>query len=98
MNTFAGGTLTAAGLVLGLFGAQAIAQSPGTADDHVAAAKAAAGTEHVARFQQSCGPAPGPGPALASSAPVVPRAAPERSTWYVEPVKVFDNLYFVGEK
>jgi hypothetical protein len=25
-------------------------------------------------------------------------AAPERSTWHVEPVKVFDNLYFVGEK
>jgi metallo-beta-lactamase class B len=26
------------------------------------------------------------------------RTAPERSTWHVEPVKVFDNLYFVGEK
>jgi hypothetical protein len=22
---------------------------------------------------------------------------PDRSTWYVEPVKVFDNLYFVGQ-
>ena len=22
---------------------------------------------------------------------------PERSTWYAEPVKVFDNLYFVGQ-
>ena len=27
-----------------------------------------------------------------------PRPDPERSTWHVEPVKVFDNLYFVGEK
>jgi metallo-beta-lactamase class B len=25
------------------------------------------------------------------------RGAPDRSTWYVEPVKVFDNLYFVGQ-
>ena len=23
---------------------------------------------------------------------------PDRSTWYVEPVKVFDNLYFVGQR
>jgi len=39
MNTCAGGALAAAGLVFGLFGAQAIAQSAGTADGHVAAAK-----------------------------------------------------------
>ena len=26
-----------------------------------------------------------------------PRGAPDRSTWYAEPVKVFDNLYFVGQ-
>jgi metallo-beta-lactamase class B len=25
------------------------------------------------------------------------RGTPERSTWYVEPVKVFDNLYFLGQ-
>src|SRR5688572_25675476 len=25
------------------------------------------------------------------------RAAPDRSTWYAEPVKVFDNMYFVGQ-
>src|SRR5262245_50919290 len=23
---------------------------------------------------------------------------PDRSTWHAEPVKVFDNLYYVGEK
>jgi len=26
-----------------------------------------------------------------------PQAPPERSTWYAEPVKVFDNFYFVGQ-
>ena len=25
------------------------------------------------------------------------RGAPDRSTWYAEPVKVFDNLYFLGQ-
>src|SRR5688572_8441782 len=25
------------------------------------------------------------------------RAAPDRSTWYAEPLKVFDNFYFVGQ-
>ena len=26
-----------------------------------------------------------------------PQGSPDRSTWYVEPVKVFDNLYFFGQ-
>jgi len=30
--------------------------------------------------------------------PPRPRPVPERSTWHYEPVKVFDNLYYVGEK
>jgi metallo-beta-lactamase class B len=32
----------------------------------------------------------------ATSAPA-PRPAPPREQWYAEPVKVFDNLYFVGQ-
>ena len=97
MKYYAIGSLAAAGLVAGLFGSQAIGQStPDTAEAHIAAAKAAAGHDHMALFNSVCGPAPGP--AAATTAPVTPRAAPERSTWYVEPVKVFDNLYFVGEK
>src|SRR5262245_65854820 len=27
-----------------------------------------------------------------------PASAPARNTWYAEPAKVFDNLYFVGGK
>jgi len=74
--------------------AQVYAQTTaGTVDSHVAAAKAAAGTDHVALFEALCRPAPGPRPAESG-----PRPVPERATWHDEPVKVFDNLYYVGEK
>jgi metallo-beta-lactamase class B len=64
-----------------------------TAESHIAAAKAAAGTEHAALFEGLCVRTPGPPPARTE-----PREVPERSTWYHEPVKVFDNLTYVGEK
>ena len=87
-------SLTAAAVAAALLGTQVHAQTAaGTVDSHVAAAKAAAGTEHVALFDSLCRPASGP-PSAASG----PRPVPERSTWHAEPVKVFDNLYYVGEK
>src|SRR3954468_17545189 len=71
--------------------------TPGTAqntvDAPVAAAKAAAGKEHTVLFDGLCKPASGP-PQRAPG----PRVVPERSAWHYEPVKVFDNLYYVGEK
>ena len=33
----------------------------------------------------------------AAGAPAGPPAPPARETWYAEPVKVFDNLYFLGQ-
>jgi metallo-beta-lactamase class B len=42
------------------------------------------------------GGAPGAARGGPPAAPAV-RPAPDRSTWYAEPVKVFDNLYFVGQ-
>src|SRR5262245_34235160 len=83
--------LATTALVAGLAGAPAGAQ--GTIDSHVAAAKAAAGTEHTVLFDGLCKPASGP-PQRAAG----PRPVPERSTWHYEPVKVFDNLYYIGEK
>src|SRR5262245_28186882 len=65
----------------------------GTAESHIAAAKAAAGTEHGALFEATCVRKPGPPPARTE-----PRPVPERTTWHHEPVKVFDNLSYVGEK
>jgi metallo-beta-lactamase class B len=68
------------------------------ADAHVAAAKAAAGQDHLSLFDRLCTP-PAPraaGPAV--PAPARPSGPPPASEWHVEPAKVFDNLYFVGEK
>jgi metallo-beta-lactamase class B len=77
---------------------------------HIEAARKAAGTDHAGLFDAVCttarnviaqaaragGPpqagAGGPGGRAGG-----PPAAPARETWYAEPVKVFDNLYFVGQ-
>lgn len=91
-------------LTLGLMTAAAFAmvglemQSPDTVESHVAAARAAAGKDFTALADRLC-TAP---PARAGSTPAVapPRreGPPARDTWHAEPVKVFDNLYFVGEQ
>ncbi len=81
----------------------AIGQStPNTTQAHCAAAKAAAGSDHVRlyeRFTDICGenaqPARrGGGGGGRGGA----QAPPARDTWYHEPAKVFDNLYFIGTK
>jgi metallo-beta-lactamase class B len=98
-------------LCSGLFFAVAMAGVIGVADRvfarsqtveaHVAAAKAAAGTDHGALFDRLCTP---PAPRVAAPArpegTATPRPAgpPSRDTWHTAPAKVFDNLYFVGEK
>jgi metallo-beta-lactamase class B len=61
-------------------------QSANTAESHIATAKAAAGNEHEGLFNILCTPLP--------DQPAAP--TPPRSSWHVEPVKVFDNLYFIG--
>jgi len=76
---------------------------------HIEAARAAAGTEHAGLFDAVCttarnviaqASAPpragGPGRGGAGRAGGPP-AAPARETWHAEPVKVFDNLYFLGQ-
>src|SRR5438309_11578715 len=86
----------ATGLAFGL-SAAAVAQQ-GAADEHFARARAAARKDFTDIFDTSCGyirpeavitqaqpaAAPAPGP-------------PARATWHAEPVKVFDNLYFIGQ-
>ena len=77
---------------------------------HIAAAKAAAGAEHAGLFDAVCTTArqviaqasapPGAGGAgaagRAGNAGGAP-AAPARERWHAEPVKIFDNLYFLGQ-
>jgi len=84
-----------------------------SSESHIAAAKAAAGQDFQNLFNFQCyGPGPGgqraaPGTAAGrgqagargggrGGAPRQP-GPPDRSTWYAEPVKVFDNLYFFGQ-
>jgi metallo-beta-lactamase class B len=69
-----------------------------TVEAHVAAAKAAADGQTA--LVNLCNP---PAPAGARSGQPSARAGqppapPDRSRWQAEPVKVFDNLYYVGEK
>ena len=73
-------------------------QSDDTAEAHIARARTAAGDDYQNLFNFLCtvpaarGSGPGPGPRGGR-----PPGPPERSTWYAEPVKVFDNFYFVGQ-
>ena len=107
-----------------LFAASFFIAAAATAQDdvneHLAAARAAAGDEHAGMVQRLCpmptAAAPGRGgaagrggaPARGQGARGVPGGrggpargapggAPDRESWYAEPVKVFDNLYFVGQ-
>jgi metallo-beta-lactamase class B len=88
-------------IVLGaMAGAQSVSPE---AQKHIDAARAAAGTDHMGLFTPLCNGA------VALSNPPAPRGGgpgrgrqggppppPARETWHAEPVKVFDNLYFVG--
>ena len=93
-------------MAAGLIGVVASAQNPAI-DTHVAAAKAAAGQEHVALFTALCSEKPsGPGTGrraagagagnTATTTPAPPPGPPARERWHADPMKVFDNLYFVG--
>jgi metallo-beta-lactamase class B len=78
-----------------------MAAQSATSEAHVAAAKAAAGADFAGVFDRICREAV-PDAAAATSTPArgaAPRPAgpPPRDTWHAEPVRVFDNLYFVGQ-
>ncbi len=67
-----------------------------TVDTHVAAAKAAARQEHTSLLNLCSAPEPAPAAQQGQRAAAQPPGPPDRSKWHAEPVKVFDNLYFVG--
>jgi metallo-beta-lactamase class B len=86
-----------AGLVVffGLGTARGFAQNSTDAiDAHLRAAQRAAGFDFTGTLARLCiAPVP-----VLSREDEVPGPAPARDTWYTEPAKVFDNLYFVGSK
>ncbi len=77
-----------------LSSAPAMAQQPtNQIDAFLAQAKAAAQFDFTGTLARLCVlPQTAPGPDVA------PQPPPERATWYTDPGKVFDNLYFVGTK
>jgi len=88
---------TALAVGAGMVIASAQTASP-TVDGLVSAAKVAAGTDWSGTFMRLCIPPP-PAPAAARGGANTARTStPSRETWHVEPAKVADNLYFLGEK
>jgi hypothetical protein len=85
--------------VAALVWADANAQQPAanSVDGHMLAAQKAAGLEFPGLLSRLCVVPPNkensPPPQPPSA---TPRPAPDRSNWYAPPVKVFDNLYWVG--
>ena len=91
------GIATLVSLILGA-GATLVGQKGlDTVEANVNAARTAAGHEFPGLFEQLCvvpaRPAAPPAQGRGGQAP----ATPDRLVWHVEPVKVFDNLYFVGQ-
>jgi len=83
------------GLVIGIGVGAAQAQTPpaNPIDEYLARVKAAAAFDFTGTLVRVCvAPQTAPGPDVAPPPP------PARDTWYTDPAKVFDNLYFVGTK
>jgi metallo-beta-lactamase class B len=80
---------------LALISSLAFAQNSQTEiDAHMTAARNAAGFDFTGTLARLC-VAP---PFTAGIRDVAPGKPPARETWFTEPAKVFDNLYFVGSK
>src|SRR6202790_451609 len=91
-------THVCAALVLycALCAASAFARNTADAiDAHLVAARNAAGFDFTGTLARLC-----VAPIAVTSAlrDVAPGPAPARDTWFTQPAKVFDNLYFVGSK
>jgi metallo-beta-lactamase class B len=96
-------TITTIALAV-LISAAVLAGQSDTPDAHVARAKIAAGDTYQNLFNFLCavptprrGGARGGGPPSPPAPADTPAAATQAPAWYAEPVKVFDNLYFVGQ-
>ena len=90
-----------AALLAATFGLAHAAPMPDTVDAHVLAAQKAAsldfaGTLDVLCIQPADGADPGAAERAANAGRV--RANPPRESWFAEPAKVFDNVYWVGTK
>jgi metallo-beta-lactamase class B len=96
--------LVAVGVVAAMTVTLAQAPAPATPESLVIAAKRAAGQDHAGTFLRICvapdnlGGGAGGGRAGRGTAAPAAGAVPDRATWYAQPYKVFDTLYFVGTR
>ena len=70
-------------------------------DEAIRSAKTAAGFEHLGTLVRTCLLPQSGGENISDKVPdyvANAASAPARSTWYADPARVFDNLYFVGGK
>ena len=93
----------AASLGMGAFAQQVPSKRNFDAEIQTAleSAKTAAGFEFLGTLVRTCLLPQSGGENLSDNVPPYvtnPASAPARDTWYAEPAKVFDNLYFVGGK
>ena len=95
MKAHTGGIGAALAILVVSHGLRAFAQTtPDTIDGHLSAARNAAGFDFTGTLARLC-VAP---PFVSGVRDVAPGPPPPRDTWFIEPAKVFDNLYFVGSK
>jgi metallo-beta-lactamase class B len=81
------------------FTVRAQVTAPATPESLVSAAKRAAGVDYAGTFVRICvAPENLGGGGAGRGAASGPRTLPDRATWYAQPYKVFDNLYFIGTK
>ena len=108
MSSHVGGVCTPAALACAMGGAAVQAQQPRAARDFDAeiraalqSAKDAAGVDFLGALARTCLLPQSGGENNTDTLPgyvTKPASAPARDTWYAEPARVFDNLYFVGGK
>jgi metallo-beta-lactamase class B len=85
-------------ILIALALAAVLFQNADSPEAHVARAKTAAGNDYQNLFNFLCAtPTPRGGPSPSQATADKPAATSARPVWYAEPVKVFDNLYFVGQ-
>ena len=87
-------------VALGIASAQT---SASTLDGYLSTAKAAAGTDWAGTFLRLCipppsGPPGGRGATAQGAGRGAGRGTPSKESWYAEPAKVADNLYFLGTR
>lgn len=101
MKRYVAALTVALALGVGFGQAAVVGQGGDTPEKHLAAAKEAAGTQWAGMFDTLCvqslariGNPPAPGAGRGTRPP----GPPPRDSYHMEPVKVFDNVYWLGTK